>query len=87
VRLRRPVLSGPSVFNFASMFADLEARGLVRTVIDAGDLADGLAGPPVVNEAAVAALEAEADAPMNATLEALLPLIPRPLLDTSGSGR
>lgn len=87
VRLRRPVLTGPSVFNFATMFADLEARGLVRTVTDSGDLAAGLVDPPVVTEDAVAALEAEADAPMNATLEALLPLIPRPLLDTSGPDR
>jgi len=87
VRLRRPVLTGPSVFNFASMMADLEARGLVRTVIDSGDLAAGLASPPSVSETAVAALEADADAPMIATLEALLPLIPKPLLDTAGPGR
>ena len=87
VRLRKPVLSGPSVFNFAGMFADLSARGLVRTVNDSGDLAAGLADPPAVNEAAVTALEANADAPMIATLDALLPLIPKPLLDTSGSGR
>lgn len=87
VRLRKPVLTGPSVFNFASMMADLEARGLVRTVTGSGELAAGLADPPTVSEAAVAALEADADAPMNATLEALLPLIPKPLLDTSGPGR
>ena len=87
MRLRKPVLSGPSVFNFASMFADLGARGLVRIVNDSGDLAGGLADPPVVDEAAVAGLEATADAPMNFTLDALLPLVPKPLLDTSGSGR
>ena len=87
VRLRKPVLTGPSVFNFASMMADLEARGLVRTVIDSVNLAAGLADPPTVSEAGVAALEADADAPMNATLDALLPLIPTPLLDTSGPGR
>jgi 3-deoxy-D-manno-octulosonic-acid transferase len=83
VRLRKPVLTGPSVFNFAGMMADLETRGLVRIVTDAGELAAGLADPPVVSEAAVVALEADADAPMNATLEALLPLIPKPLLDTA----
>lgn len=87
VRLRKPVLTGPSVFNFAAMMADLETRGLVRTVEDSGDLAAGLADPPAISEAALAALEAEADAPMNATLEALLPLIPKPLLDTAGPGR
>lgn len=87
VRLRKPVLTGPLAFNFRTMMADLEARGLVRTVIDSGDLAAGLADPPAVSEAAIAALEAEADAPMNATLDALLPLIPKPLLDTAGPGR
>lgn len=87
VRLRKPVLTGPSVFNFADIFADLEQRGLVRTVIDSGDLAAGLLDPPSVTEDAVAALEKDADAPMNATLDALLPLIPRPLLETSGPER
>lgn len=80
VRLRRPVLTGPHVFNFSSMMADLSARGLVRTVKDAGDLAAGFADPPVVHEEAVASLEVEADAPMLATLAALLPLISKPLL-------
>jgi 3-deoxy-D-manno-octulosonic-acid transferase len=83
VRLRKPVLTGPDVFNFATMMADLSQRGLVRTVRDSGDLAAGLADPPAVSEALIAALEADADAPMNATLDALLPLIPKPLLDTS----
>lgn len=87
VRLRKPVLTGPLVFNFAAMMADLEARGLVRTVNDSGDLAAGLASPPPISEAAVVALEADADAPMIATLDALLPLIPKPLLDTAGPGR
>lgn len=86
VRLRKPVLTGPSVFNFAAMMADLVARGLVRTVTDSGDLAAGLADPPAVSEAAIAALEAEADAPMIATLEALLPLIPKPLFESTGPG-
>lgn len=81
VRLRKPVLTGPHVFNFASMMAELSARGLVRTVADAGELAAGLADPPVVQEQAVAALEAEADAPMLATLAALMPLISKPLLE------
>ena len=71
------------MFNFATMMADLSQRGLVRTVRDSGDLAAGLNDPPPVSEALIAALEADADAPMNATLDALLPLIPKPLLDTS----
>jgi 3-deoxy-D-manno-octulosonic-acid transferase len=87
VRLRKPVLTGPSVFNFAAMMDGLIARGLVRTVKDAGDLASGLVAPPVVDEAAVAALEADADAPMIATLDALLPLIPKPLFEAAGTDR
>jgi len=81
VRLRKPVLTGPSVFNFASMITDLAQRGLVRIVTDSGDLAAGLADPPAVPEELIAALEADADAPMNATLDALLPLISKPLLE------
>ncbi len=83
VRLRKPVLTGPSVFNFANMMTDLSQRGLVRLVTDSGDLAAGLADPPAVSEALIAALEADADAPMNATLDALLPLISKPLLEIS----
>lgn len=83
VRLRKPVLTGPSVFNFANMMTDLSQRGLVRLVTDSGDLAAGLADPPQVSEALIAALEADADAPMNATLDALLPLISKPLLEIS----
>lgn len=82
VRLRKPVLTGPGVFNFATMMADLTQRGLVRVVRDAGELAAGLADPPSISEALITALEEQADAPMNATLDALLPLIPRPLLET-----
>lgn len=84
VRLRRPVLTGPDVFNFAGIMDRLVQSGLVRTVTNVVELADGLAHPPAVPEDVVAALEANADAPMIATLEALLPLIPRPLLETEG---
>jgi 3-deoxy-D-manno-octulosonic-acid transferase len=82
VRLRKPVLTGPDVFNFAAVMADLMQRGFVRIVRESGDLAAGLADPPAISEALITALEAQADAPMNATLDALLPLIPRPLLET-----
>jgi len=84
VRLRRPVLTGPDVFNFAGIMDRLVQSGLVRTVTNGAELADGLAHPPAVPEDVVAALEANADAPMIATLEALLPLIPRPLLESEG---
>lgn len=83
VRLRKPVLTGPHAFNFAAMMSDLTARGLVKIVRDSGDLAAGLADPPKVHEEAILALEAEADAPMRATLAALLPLIPKALLEVA----
>jgi 3-deoxy-D-manno-octulosonic-acid transferase len=78
VRFSKPVVTGPLVFNFASMMADLEARGLIRTATDAAGVADALqnAAPPSV--AAVEALAEHADAPMVETLAALLPLIPEP---------
>lgn len=84
VRLRRPVLTGPDVFNFAGIMDGLVKSGLVRTVTNVAELADGLAHPPAVPEDVIAALEANADAPMIATLEALLPLIPRPFLESEG---
>lgn len=83
IRLSRPVATGPEVFNFADMMAGLETRGLIHNVGDAGALAAFLAAPPPVPEAAIAALSEEADEPMLVTLSALLPLVPRPLLESS----
>lgn len=87
VRLSRPVATGPRVHNFADLMASLEASGLVHTVADAAALAGFLRNPPPVPEAALAALAAEADQPMLVTLGALLPLVPRPLLEASETGR
>ncbi|MFN7056373.1 3-deoxy-D-manno-octulosonic acid transferase [Hyphomonas sp.] len=81
VRLERPVATGPDVFNFAGMMASLEAQGLVHTVADAAALSAFLASPPPVPEAAVAALTEEAEQPMQVTLGAILPLLPKPLLE------
>lgn len=81
IRLSRPVATGPDVFNFAGMMADLEARGLVRTVADAETLGGFLADPPPVPVDALSALTEEADQPMRVTLGALLPLLPKTLLE------
>ena len=78
VRFSKPVVTGPLVFNFATMMADLEARGLVRIANDAAGVADALQNAPPPSVAAVEALAEHADAPMVETLAALLPLIPEP---------
>lgn len=87
VRLSRPVASGPHVFNFTAMMESLEARGLLHTVADTAALAAFLAAPPPLPEDALSALAAEADQPMLVTLEALLPLVPHPLLEAPGPDR
>ena len=78
VRFAKPVVTGPHVFNFAPMMADLESRGLVRIAADAAGVADALKNSPPPSQAAVDALAEHADAPMVETLAALLPLIPEP---------
>lgn len=84
VRLSRPVATGPDVFNFTRMMERLSALGLVRHVTGPEELAAFLACPPAVSAEAVRTLEQEADLPMLATLEAVLPLLPRMLLETPG---
>ncbi|MBY9065336.1 3-deoxy-D-manno-octulosonic acid transferase [Hyphomonas sp. WL0036] len=83
IRLHRPVASGPRVHNFADLMASLEASGLVNLVADTAALAAFFKETPPVPDAALAALAAEADQPMLVTLGALLPLVPRPLLEAS----
>jgi 3-deoxy-D-manno-octulosonic-acid transferase len=77
IRLARPVVTGPLLHNFSALSAQLEEAGLLHKADDAAALGAFLAEPPVLPEAALAALEAEADAPMQQTLRALLPLLPR----------
>ena len=83
IRLNRPVATGPRVHNFADLVASLEASGLVHTVNDTAALADFLRAPTPVPADALAALAARSDEPMLLTLGALLPLLPRPLLEGS----
>ena len=83
IRLNRPVATGPHVHNFAELMAGLEASGLVHTVTDTASLADFLHAPTPVPADALAVLAARSEEPMLLTLGALLPLLPRPLLEGS----
>ncbi len=75
VRLGRPVISGPDIFNFAATMARLERDGAVQ-LTDIGSFSHRLAdaidngmAPP--SPALLAALEDEAAGPMKRTLDAL----------------
>jgi 3-deoxy-D-manno-octulosonic-acid transferase len=83
IRLDRPVATGPRVHNFADLMASLEASGLVHTVADTAALSNFLRAPTPVPADALAALAAQSDEPMLLTLGALLPLLPKPLLESS----
>jgi 3-deoxy-D-manno-octulosonic-acid transferase len=83
IRLNRPVATGPRVHNFADLMTSLEASGLVHKVSDSAALADFLRMPPPVPADALTALAAQSDEPMLLTLGALLPLLPKPLLEGS----
>lgn len=78
LRLGKPTVSGPDVFNFTSMMEDLSARGLLKIAPDRATLADALLSPQSLPAGAVADMLASADAPMAITLAALLPLLPPP---------
>jgi 3-deoxy-D-manno-octulosonic-acid transferase len=75
IRLGKPVLTGPDVFNFSAMMEDLEQRGGLHFVSDAKALAEALpvSAPP---QALMDHLEATAQEPLQATLAALLTLLP-----------
>ena len=81
IRLNRPVATGPRVHNFAELMASLQASGLVHIVADPAALTAFLRQPADVPADALATLTAEADEPMLLTLGALLPLLPKPLLE------
>ncbi len=76
LRFGKPVATGPEVFNFAGVMTDLIRKKLVHSVPDAPALSAFLSAPPAPDPAALAALNAEADAPMRATLDAVLALLP-----------
>ncbi len=78
VRLGRPVVTGPDVFNFAAMMDDLEQRKLIRRLKTPKAIGKALRTMEPPQEEALDALTREADAPMTLTLEALMPLLPAP---------
>ncbi|MEM9225634.1 MAG: glycosyltransferase N-terminal domain-containing protein, partial [Pseudomonadota bacterium] len=74
LRLGKPVLTGPSLFNFQDMSEDLLARGLIRIVETPNDIAEAFPAPPVA-KASLAALEQSALDPMSKTLALLAPFL------------
>ncbi|KCZ51430.1 hypothetical protein HY29_06065 [Hyphomonas beringensis] len=78
IRLGRPVVTGPDVFNFAAMMDDLEKRGLIRRLKTPKAIGKALRTMEPPSDEALAALTREADAPMTLTLQALIPLLPEP---------
>lgn len=78
LRLAKPVLTGPSLFNFADMSKDLIEKGGLTIMESADDLLNGFPAPPPPAKL-LAELEQNAFEPLNATIAAL-----EPLLDKTG---
>ncbi|HBF90163.1 MAG TPA: 3-deoxy-D-manno-octulosonic acid transferase [Hyphomonas atlantica] len=78
VRLGLPVVTGPDVFNFATMMDDLEARKLIRKLKTPKAIAKALQSMAPPSQEALQELNDAADAPMALTLAALVPLLPEP---------
>ncbi|WP_300378677.1 glycosyltransferase N-terminal domain-containing protein [Henriciella sp.] len=75
LRLGRAVTTGPNVFNFSDVKSELEGQTGYYIVETPQDLADGFPFSPPT-QGLVRSLEDAARAPMDATIEALLPLLP-----------
>ena len=75
LRLGKPLATGPEVFNFADIKSELEGQPGYNTVETPQALSDGFPFAPPA-ETLMNALDARARAPMAATIEALLPLLP-----------
>jgi 3-deoxy-D-manno-octulosonic-acid transferase len=76
IRLGKPVVSGPDVFNFADMMEDLSERGLIRLLKTPKAIGRALVTMTPPSGSSLDLLEYEADAPMQVTLEAIRPLLP-----------
>jgi len=76
IRLGKPVVSGPDVFNFADMMKDLEERGLIRLLKTPKAIGRALVTMEPPSSSSLDLLEYEADAPMQATLDVIRPLLP-----------
>lgn len=75
LKLGKPVVTGPEIFNFAEVIEPLKTeRGLAITASSA-EIAQGFPFP-TPSPSLLARLETEAQRPMDTTVEALLPLLP-----------
>lgn len=78
IRLGAPVVTGPDTHNFSAMMSELSAQDLLQVVpAEPGALRDALTSGTKPSDAALQGLSANAEAPMNATLAALAPLLAR----------
>ena len=74
-KLGKTVITGPDTFNFADMMKTLEATGAVRIAENADKLAQLVAVPANVDEAALTAWLQQSNIPMRETLSALMSLL------------
>ncbi len=78
VRLGVPVVTGPHTHNFKSVMHELTQAGHVRIAETSADIARRLTSMQRLSDAQIQLVLHEADAPMTTTLDALLPLLPKP---------
>ncbi len=76
IRLGKPVVSGPDVFNFSDMMKDLEERGLIRLLKTPKAIGRAMVTMEGPSSSSLDLLEYEADVPMQATLDVIRPLLP-----------
>ncbi len=74
LRLAKPVLSGPSVFNFDDVVRDLKELGAITIVLGAEDIVQHFPARAPTKDI-LQRLEERAFAPMQRTLDSLLPLL------------
>lgn len=75
LQLGKPVLTGPSVFNFKDMMADLERKSAIQFVADGEALIAAFPAPPLP-DTLVQDLSNGSLGPMNQTIRALTQLLP-----------
>ena len=76
LRLGKPILTGPSLFNFSDLSKRLQPHGGF-TIVDDTEALIAAYTPPPVSEGMKDALETDAKGPMSATLTALDPILKR----------
>lgn len=75
LKLGKPVVTGPELFNFAELISSLRDEPALAVVKTAREIAEGFPFPPP-GPGLLERLETEAQRPMDATVHALLPLLP-----------